>query len=97
MKLRFIEIFCLLMKKSFIIMCTIFAAALANAQAAYQIYPVPQRQDLRQEKVSFTKQVTIVAEPGIDEVTIGSAFRSERFGRCSKHATRRIENRPQRL
>ncbi len=73
MKLQLIEIFCLLMKKSFIIMCTIFAAAMANAQAAYQIYPVPQRQDLKKEQVSFTKQVTIVAESGIDEVTVNRA------------------------
>ena len=39
----------------------------------YEIYPVPQVQLAGIGQASFTKQVTIVAEKGIDEVTVERA------------------------
>ncbi len=60
------------MKRFLFFLLTAFAAGL-YAQTAYQIYPVPHRQELVQGHARFTRQVCIVAEPGIDEVTVARA------------------------
>lgn len=51
-------------------------ASMANiyAQNAYTIYPVPHAQKALGGNTSFTEQVTIVAEPAIDQVTINRAL-----------------------
>ena len=46
---------------------------MAQATQVYTIYPVPQEQRAGVGQAAFTAQVTIVAEPGIDEVTIARA------------------------
>jgi len=49
------------------------AGMMAQATQVYTIYPVPQEQRAGVGQAAFTAQVTIVAEPGIDEVTIARA------------------------
>lgn len=49
------------------------AAAWAMAKPAYQIYPIPQEQVATGGEASFTAVVDVVAEPGIDDVTVDRA------------------------
>ena len=52
---------------------SICVATVINAQESYVIYPVPHEQVAGNGSASFTKQVNIVAEAGIDDVTINRA------------------------
>ena len=49
------------------------AAMMAQAKHVYQIYPIPQEQHAGVGQAAFSSQVNIVAEPGIDAVTIDRA------------------------
>ena len=49
------------------------AAMMAQAKQVYQIYPIPQEQHAGVGQAAFSSQVNIVAEPGIDAVTIDRA------------------------
>ena len=49
------------------------AAMMAQAKQVYQTYPVPQEQRAGVGQAVFTVQVTIVAEQGIDDVTVARA------------------------
>lgn len=49
------------------------AAMMAQAKQVYQIYPIPQVQHAGVGQAAFSSQVNIVAEPGIDAVTIDRA------------------------
>lgn len=55
---------------SFVIMMCGFTSF---SQQSYEIYPVPQKQMLNPGQANITGQVNIVAEPGIDEVTLARA------------------------
>ncbi len=46
---------------------------MAQAKHVYQIYPIPQEQHAGVGQAAFSSQVNIVAEPGIDAVTIDRA------------------------
>ena len=46
---------------------------MAQAKQVYQIYPIPQVQHAGVGQAAFSSQVNIVAEPGIDAVTIDRA------------------------
>ncbi len=46
---------------------------MAQAKQVYQIYPIPQEQHAGVGQAAFSSQVNIVAEPGIDAVTIDRA------------------------
>ena len=48
-------------------------AMVASASDGYTIYPVPQRQEAGSGVARFTSRVVIIAEPGIDEVTVARA------------------------
>ena len=48
-------------------------AMMAQAKQVYQIYPIPQEQHAGVGQAAFSSQVNIVAEPGIDAVTIDRA------------------------
>lgn len=61
------------MKNIFLVLVAVLAAVMASASEPYTIYPVPQRQVMKSGEVSFTSKVSIIAEPGIDEVTINRA------------------------
>ena len=49
------------------------AAMMVQAKQVYQIYPIPQEQHAGVGQAAFSSQVNIVAEPGIDAVTIDRA------------------------
>lgn len=55
-----------------VVMCS-FTYCFANIDNGYNIYPIPHKQYTTAEKVSLTKNITIVAEKGIDLVTINRA------------------------
>lgn len=55
-----------------VVMCS-FTYCFANIDNGYNIYPIPHKQYTTTEKVSLTKNITIVAEKGIDLVTINRA------------------------
>lgn len=61
------------MRKVFIIFITSAISIAAAAQTPYNIYPTPHRQDLTEEKVSFTNQVNLISGKDIDEATIKRA------------------------
>ena len=48
-------------------------AMMVQAKQVYQIYPIPQEQHAGVGQAAFSSQVNIVAEPGIDAVTIDRA------------------------
>ena len=52
---------------------TVLSSTTMLGEEIYEIYPVPQVQLAGIGQASFTKQVTIVAEKGIDEVTVERA------------------------
>ena len=49
------------------------AGCSAPAQQSYEIYPVPQSQQLTEGRARITDRVNIVAQPGIDDATIERA------------------------
>ena len=62
------------MRKNLVISFIIMICSLgAIGQGPYEIYPVPQKQVLNPGQAHVTGQVNIVAEPGIDEVTVERA------------------------
>lgn len=56
-----------------IVAVAVLSSTPALGEEIYEIYPVPQVQLAGIGQASFTKQVTIVAEKGIDEVTVERA------------------------
>ena len=61
------------MRRYFFTILSICIAVVINAQESYVVYPVPHQQVMEKGSASFTKQVNIVAETGIDEVTVNRA------------------------
>ena len=66
-----------MLRKLFIIMLALSTSILVGAgnvcDNVYDIYPIPHKQVMAQDRASFTKSVNIVAEPSIDEVTVNRA------------------------
>lgn len=61
------------MKKIFFSFIVAVLPLMAGAGNGYTIYPVPQKQIIGDNGVSFTSKVNIIAGPSIDEVTIRRA------------------------
>ena len=61
------------MKKFLFVLLAVGMAAIAGAQAPYVIYPIPHHQQAAGGTATITNQVNIVAEVGIDEVTVNRA------------------------
>ena len=61
------------MKNTFLLAVALCLAMMASASDGYTIYPVPQRQEAGSGVARFTSTVVIIAEPGIDEVTVARA------------------------
>lgn len=61
------------MKRLFFLFLALCAAGKIAAQQEYTIYPVPQTQQLTSGQARFTDRVNIIAEPGIDAVTVARA------------------------
>ena len=62
------------MKQFFFLPLVFWMASVAAwAQQRYVIYPIPQTQQLTKGEAKFTERVNIVAEPGIDEITVDRA------------------------
>lgn len=61
------------MKNTFLLAVALCLAMVASASDGYTIYPVPQRQEAGSGVARFTSTVVIIAEPGIDEVTVARA------------------------
>lgn len=62
-----------MLRKLFIIMLAFSTSMIIGAGNLYVIYPVPHKQVIAHERVSFTKLVNVVAESSIDEVTVNRA------------------------
>lgn len=60
------------MKNIFVLLFVMVSLGL-SAQSSYRIYPVPQQQENGLGEARFSRQVCIVAEPGIDRATIERA------------------------
>lgn len=60
------------MKKALILLLALYTVGL-RAQTAYRIYPVPHQQERVEGTASFSDQVCIVSEPGIDKATVDRA------------------------
>ncbi|MBR5117752.1 MAG: beta-N-acetylglucosaminidase domain-containing protein [Muribaculaceae bacterium] len=63
------------MIKKLILIFAMCSALLAAANEPYTIYPVPHKQVMNPGTASFSQEVFILAEPGIDEATINRAKR----------------------
>ena len=61
------------MKERIIIFLFLLSAVVLNAQPSYKIYPIPHKQIVGGQKVSFTTSVNIVAEGHIDAATLNRA------------------------
>ena len=62
------------MKKNLFLAILIMISGFASySQKPYDIYPVPQKQLMNPGMANISEQVNIVAEPGIDEVTVARA------------------------
>ena len=61
------------MRHIFFTILSICIAVIINAQEPYVIYPIPHQQIMENGNASLTKQVNIVAETGIDDVTVNRA------------------------
>ena len=61
------------MRHIFFTILSICIAVIINAQESYVIYPIPHQQIMENGNASLTKQVNIVAETGIDDVTVNRA------------------------
>ena len=54
-------------------MLALSSSIIIGAGNMYDIYPVPHKQVMAQDRASFTKSVNVVAEPSIDEATVNRA------------------------
>ena len=61
------------MKRLFLSFLALCGAVTVAAQQEYAIYPIPQTQQLTSGQARFTDRVNIVAEAGIDAVTVARA------------------------
>lgn len=61
------------MKKLFLLIAVIVVAITCSAQDLYNIYPIPHNQVATGGYASFTREVTIVADQAVDQVTIDRA------------------------
>jgi hyaluronoglucosaminidase len=61
------------MKNTILLMLLLLSVFTGSATEGYTIYPVPQQQVMQGGEASFTSRVSVIAEPGIDQVTIERA------------------------